>query len=81
MIDKYFKKSGNVLDIGSGPGRYSIELLKKGYKVTLYDISKKELDLAKTKIEGSNLKAYNYICGDCSNLNQFQDNSFNTITP
>ncbi|MBC6003230.1 class I SAM-dependent methyltransferase [Paeniclostridium sp. NSJ-45] len=79
MMDKYFRKSGKVLDIGCGPGRYSIELLQKGYNVTLYDISEKELNLAKSKIENNNLKADNYICGDCSDLSQFKDNSFDIV--
>ena len=37
MMDKYFRKSGKVLDIGCGPGRYSIELLKKNKKGVDYD--------------------------------------------
>jgi len=33
-----------VIDIGSGPGRYSIELAKKGYSITSVDLSKNSLD-------------------------------------
>lgn len=79
MIGKYFKKSGNVLDIGCGPGRYSIELLKKGYNVTLYDISQEELNVAREKIEQEKMKADDYICGDCSDLSIFEDNSFDVV--
>ena len=39
LIDRYFPKQGRVCDIGGGPGRYSIELLRRGYQVTLFDIS------------------------------------------
>jgi SAM-dependent methyltransferase len=35
-----------VLDIGGGPGRYSIELSRRGYDVTLADISISELQTA-----------------------------------
>jgi len=35
LIKKYFPKKGLVCDIGCGPGRYTIELLKMGHKVTL----------------------------------------------
>lgn len=79
MINKYFKKVGSVLDIGCGPGRYSLELLKNGYNVTLYDISEEELQLAKSNIENNNLRADNYICGDCSDLYQFENSSFDFI--
>lgn len=79
MIDKYFKNTGKVLDLGCGPGRYSIELLKKGYNVTLYDISNEQLKLAKSNIEDINLKADEYICGDCTDLSKFDDNSFDVV--
>ncbi len=39
LIDKYFKNISNVIDIGSGPGRYSIELIKRGFDVSLLDLS------------------------------------------
>jgi len=31
LIEEFFPKSGKVIDIGGGPGRYTIELLKMGY--------------------------------------------------
>lgn len=34
-IKKYMPKMGNVLDNGAGPGKYSMELAKEGYQVTL----------------------------------------------
>ncbi|MGL5440473.1 MAG: class I SAM-dependent methyltransferase [Filifactoraceae bacterium] len=79
MIEQYFNKNGDILDIGSGPGKYSLELLKKGNRVTLYDLSIEELKLAKENIERENLQATDYICGDCSDLDQFEDNSFDLV--
>lgn len=38
-----------IIDIGGGPGRYALYLIKRGYDVTLVDISAKSLDLAKAK--------------------------------
>lgn len=79
MIKKYFPSEGKILDIGSGPGRYSIELLKRGYRVTLMDLSNKSIDLAKNNIEAMNLKAENYICGDALYLDFIEDNFFDAI--
>ncbi len=36
----------NLLDIGSGPGRYAIALAQQGYSLTLVDLSQPNLDLA-----------------------------------
>ena len=35
FLDKYLSKNGLILDAGGGPGRYTIELAKKGYGVVL----------------------------------------------
>lgn len=79
LIDKYFPKSGHIIDIGSGPGRYSIELLKKGYKVSLLDISKNELDIARRKIEETGLVAEDYYCKSALELDSFEDETFDAV--
>jgi S-adenosylmethionine-dependent methyltransferase len=38
-----------LIDIGSGPGRYAVTLAQQGYRVTLVDLSKSSLELAKQK--------------------------------
>lgn len=76
LIEKYFPKTGHIIDIGSGAGRYSLELLKKGYKVSLLDISNNELEIAKRKIEESNLIAEKYYCKSALELDFLQDETF-----
>ena len=39
----------DVVDIGGGPGRYAIELARRGYRVTLADLSKPSVDFARRK--------------------------------
>lgn len=51
FYNKYLKPGMRVLDAGGGPGRYTIDLAKKGCHVTLMDISNKELDVARKKIK------------------------------
>lgn len=50
-----------ILDIGGGPGRYSIELSKLGHEVTLVDISESNLALAKQKAREQNIEIANVI--------------------
>lgn len=79
LINKYFPKNGHIMDIGSGPGRYSLELLKKGFEVSLLDISQKELDIAKEKIEAANLSAEAYYCKSALELEGLEDETFDGI--
>ncbi|SCG84041.1 putative methyltransferase [Proteiniborus sp. DW1] len=79
LIKKHFPKSGKIIDIGSGPGRYSLELLKRGYRVSLLDLSKNELDIAKRKIEEANLTAENYYCKSALELEFLEAESFDGV--
>lgn len=79
IIKKYFPDNGVIFDIGSGPGRYSMELLKRDYKVALMDISQNSITLAKSHIEENGLRADKYICGDARNLQYELENSYDGI--
>ncbi|MEA2103067.1 MAG: class I SAM-dependent methyltransferase [Candidatus Cloacimonadota bacterium] len=50
-----FNKSQKIIDIGCGTGRHSIELAKRGYKVTGIDFSESQLARAKEKAKAQNL--------------------------
>ena len=62
-IDRYIKPGDKVLDIGGGPGRYSLYLAGKGCNVTLIDLSDKNVAFAKERAaeQGVIIEA---ICGD-----------------
>ena len=49
MMDKYVRPGDSILDIGGGPGRYSIHYAKKGCAVTLAELSEANVDLARRK--------------------------------
>ena len=50
-----YNKQVNILDIGCGTGRHSIELKKRGYDITGIDLSDSLLKLARRKAEQQNL--------------------------
>ncbi len=70
FLNKYLKGK-TVLDIGGGPGRYSIYLAQLGYDVTLIDLSDENVELAREKAEefGVTIKAYQCDARDLSALN------------
>jgi len=63
MLDRYIRPGDSVLDIGGGPGRYSLHLAQKGCDVTLLDLSPNNADFAMDKARelGLSIKAQ---CGD-----------------
>jgi 2-polyprenyl-3-methyl-5-hydroxy-6-metoxy-1,4-benzoquinol methylase len=52
-----------ALDLGGGPGTYSIEMAKKGISVTLFDMPQ-TIKIAKEIIKGSKVKGIDFIEGD-----------------
>jgi 2-polyprenyl-3-methyl-5-hydroxy-6-metoxy-1,4-benzoquinol methylase len=46
-------RTKRILDIGCGTGRHAIELAKRGYRVTGFDLSEGQLRLAKQKAEAA----------------------------
>ena len=69
MMHRYLKK-GKVLDIGGGPGRYSIYLAGLGYDVTLVDLSDGNVAFARKKAEeaGVPIRAFSCDARDLSGL-------------
>jgi 2-polyprenyl-3-methyl-5-hydroxy-6-metoxy-1,4-benzoquinol methylase len=49
-----FDKNFKILDIGCGTGRHSIELTKRGYRVTGIDLSDSQLQRAREKAAEKN---------------------------
>ena len=76
IITNYLPSQAEILDLGGGPGRYTIELAKLGYNLHLADLSQTLLDEANKKISEyqiENVKSINQvnaidlaIYGDCS---------------
>jgi SAM-dependent methyltransferase len=76
LINRYFPASGCVCDIGAGPGRYSIELLRRGYDVTLFELSPVLLERAKREIAKVGLEAQAIILGRAPNLSDLPSSAF-----
>ena len=57
-----------ILDIGGGPGRYSIALAQRGYTVTLLDLSQVQLDWARAKAAEAGVALADYVHGAAERL-------------
>lgn len=65
-----------ILDVGGGPGRYSLALLDAGHRVTLLDLSPANVEFAR-KITGGRLEGYH--CGTATDLGLFRDETFDAV--
>jgi SAM-dependent methyltransferase len=69
----------DVLDIGGGPGRYAIELARRGYSVTLADFSAGELDIARARAAEEGVPLARIEMVDARDLSRFADGSFDAV--
>ncbi|MDE2890094.1 MAG: class I SAM-dependent methyltransferase [Gemmatimonadota bacterium] len=79
LIEKYFPSSGAICDIGCGPGRYAIELARRGYRVTLCDLSEKLLERAERAFASEGTTADRFFQGDALDLGVFEVESFDAV--
>lgn len=76
LVERYFPRTGSVADIGCGPGRYSIEMLKRGYRVTLVDLSEESLEIARGKMAELGLMPGGVFAGSACCLDFLEDSSY-----
>ena len=68
LVSRYFPRHGHLADVGGGPGRYAVELLRHGYRVTLVDLSPRAVSFAEEKLAELGLQPEAVLCGDARNL-------------
>ena len=78
MLDRYIKPGQKVLDIGGGPGRYSLYLAGKGCDVTLFDLSSGNTKFAAKRAldEGLNIKT---ITGDAREADKLSHEQYDHV--
>jgi SAM-dependent methyltransferase len=81
FLKKYLPKGGRILDAGGGPGRYTIELARRGYGVTLLDLTPANLEFARRQIRRAGLqdRVEQVAEGSIADLSMFADGSFDTV--
>ena len=81
FLDKYLPKRGLILDAGGGPGRYTMDLAKKGYDMILLDLSPNCLEIAKREIKKAkgrgNVKKI--VEGSIVDLSEFRGEFFDAV--
>ena len=78
MLDRYIRPGDKILDIGGGPGRYSLYLAEKGCDVTLFDLSPENIKFAGEKSAELNL-TIKTITGDAREADKLTCEKFDNI--
>jgi SAM-dependent methyltransferase len=79
--DRHLLSLGRVLDLGGGPGRYSIELARRGHSVVLADLSPALLAQARERIAAvgvqTNIEAIDEV--NAADLSRYSSESFDAV--
>lgn len=81
LLAAHLPSAGRVLDLGGGPGRYTIWLAQRGYSVTLAELSPHLLAIARERIAqagvGDRVEAV--VEADACDLSRWADGSFAAV--
>jgi ubiquinone/menaquinone biosynthesis C-methylase UbiE len=80
-LQRCIQPGDHVLDIGAGPGRFTIELVRLGAQITAADISPVQLDLHRTKVTeaGCEHGVVDRHVLDVVDLSSFPDQHFDAV--
>jgi SAM-dependent methyltransferase len=80
-LEKYLPPDGHILDAGGGPGRYTIELARRGYQVRLLDLTPENVAFASRQIARRGLKRQaQAVEGSIIDLTRYADGTFDAVT-
>ncbi len=81
ILADFVQPGFRLLDAGSGPGRFAIDAVKMGARVTLADISNVQLELARKQLSESGLLDHvdGFHVADVLDLSAFEDASFDVV--
>ncbi|SRR5579883_625917 len=82
ILRKYLRSDQEILEIGPGPGRFTIPMAQAGANLTLLDISREQLRLneEKTLSAGIDQRVIARHQGDIVDLSRFGNETFDLVT-
>jgi ubiquinone/menaquinone biosynthesis C-methylase UbiE len=79
-LRRFVHKGERVLDVGAGPGRFTIELGRLGAEVTVADLSPGQLEQNRERVAAAGLedRVVERVVADVLDLSRWPDGSFDT---
>ena len=80
-LEQYIHAGDHVLDVGAGPGRFTIEVARLGATITVADISPRQLDLNRAKVREAGYEAsvVDRVPVDVADLSRFPTGRFDAV--
>jgi 2-polyprenyl-3-methyl-5-hydroxy-6-metoxy-1,4-benzoquinol methylase len=78
-LTRFVRAGDRVLDVGAGPGRFTIELARLGADVSVADISPVQLELNRAHTEEAGVLVRERVVADVCDLSDFADGSFDVV--
>jgi ubiquinone/menaquinone biosynthesis C-methylase UbiE len=80
-LRRFIQPGDRVLDVGAGPGRFTIELADIGASVVVADISPGQLELNRERVTaaGKEDQVADRVIADVTDLSQFKDGEFDAV--
>ena len=81
FLEQHLPRHGLVLDAGGGPGRYTVELARRGFDMVLLDFTPANLEYARRRIARLGLKrrVRELVQGSIVDLSRFADATFDAV--
>jgi SAM-dependent methyltransferase len=81
VLRRFVRAGDRVLDVGAGPGRFTIELARLGATVVASDLSPVQLELNRAKLSEVGLAEHveEWVRADITDLNPLRDGEFDAV--
>ena len=81
QLRRFVQEGDRVLDVGAGPGRFTIELANLGAEVVVADISPGQLKENRKRLAAAGLeeRVSERVLADVTDLSRFEDESFDAV--
>ncbi|MCB9134451.1 MAG: class I SAM-dependent methyltransferase [Anaerolineales bacterium] len=79
-LDEYLPPKGRILEVGAATGRYTLELARRGYRVTAVDLSPVELETCRENVTREGLEEHvALVVADARDLGQVTERDFDAV--
>ena len=79
-LDRYLPAQGAVLEIGAATGRYTLELARRGYRLTAVDISAVLVEKCRQNLVDAGLASQvQFVAADARDLGQVTERGFDAV--